>query len=148
MYVVLMSCSFKIDVVLLYFFFFKQKTAYEMRISDWSSDVCSSDLRQSGRRRLGRGRLPVHGRAGRNPDGADHHDAQRTGCGAGRVGRGAGRRGVSAQRRVLGAQCQLAALSALAHSDGGPLRRDAELKALAVGSDGSGSPSGDRKTVV
>src|SRR3546814_4781347 len=30
--------------VLLLFFFFKQKTAYEMRISDWSSDVCSSDL--------------------------------------------------------------------------------------------------------
>src|SRR3546814_7042811 len=29
----------------LCFFFFKQKTAYEMRISDWSSDVCSSDLR-------------------------------------------------------------------------------------------------------
>src|SRR3546814_3116745 len=32
-----MSCVF-------YVFFFKQKTAYEMRISDWSSDVCSSDL--------------------------------------------------------------------------------------------------------
>src|SRR3546814_7926723 len=30
--------------VSLSFFFFKQKTAYEMRISDWSSDVCSSDL--------------------------------------------------------------------------------------------------------
>src|SRR3546814_20173586 len=30
--------------MLLSFFFFKQKTAYEMRISDWSSDVCSSDL--------------------------------------------------------------------------------------------------------
>src|SRR3546814_14004924 len=30
------------------FFFFKQKTAYEMRISDWSSDVCSSDLRSDG----------------------------------------------------------------------------------------------------
>src|SRR3546814_4562536 len=29
---------------LMMFFFFKQKTAYEMRISDWSSDVCSSDL--------------------------------------------------------------------------------------------------------
>src|SRR3546814_9011134 len=29
----------------LLLFFFKQKTAYEMRISDWSSDVCSSDLR-------------------------------------------------------------------------------------------------------
>src|SRR3546814_14200582 len=30
---------------MLCFFFFKQKTAYDMRISDWSSDVCSSDLR-------------------------------------------------------------------------------------------------------
>src|SRR3546814_3515119 len=34
----------------LFFFFFKQKTAYEMRISDWSSDVCSSDLPLSGSR--------------------------------------------------------------------------------------------------
>src|SRR3546814_1660704 len=35
-----------VSVLLVYvvFFFFKQKTAYEMRISDWSSDVCSSDL--------------------------------------------------------------------------------------------------------
>src|SRR3546814_5182026 len=33
----LLLCTFS-------FFFFKQKTAYEMRISDWSSDVCSSDL--------------------------------------------------------------------------------------------------------
>src|SRR3546814_7187223 len=31
-------------IVGVFFFFFKQKTAYEMRISDWSSDVCSSDL--------------------------------------------------------------------------------------------------------
>src|SRR3546814_15526483 len=31
-------------VLLFFFFFFKRKTAYEMRISDWSSDVCSSDL--------------------------------------------------------------------------------------------------------
>src|SRR3546814_9470860 len=29
---------------MLFFFLFKQKTSYEMRISDWSSDVCSSDL--------------------------------------------------------------------------------------------------------
>src|SRR3546814_508776 len=34
-------------VLFFYFFFFKQKTAYEMRISDWSSDVCSSDLSPS-----------------------------------------------------------------------------------------------------
>src|SRR3546814_13968523 len=33
---------------LFIFFFFKQKTAYEMRISDWSSDVCSSDLQDRG----------------------------------------------------------------------------------------------------
>src|SRR3546814_20837926 len=32
--------------LIVFFFFFKQKTAYEMRISDWSSDVCSSDLLQ------------------------------------------------------------------------------------------------------
>src|SRR3546814_8169598 len=31
-------------LIMLCFFFFKQKTAYELRISDWSSDVCSSDL--------------------------------------------------------------------------------------------------------
>src|SRR3546814_18322250 len=31
-------------ICVIFFFFFKQKTAYEMRISDWSSDVCSSDL--------------------------------------------------------------------------------------------------------
>src|SRR3546814_3561914 len=35
-------------MVCLFFFFFKQKTAYEMRISDWSSDVCSSDLADIG----------------------------------------------------------------------------------------------------
>src|SRR3546814_4003450 len=40
-----------------FFFFFKQKTAYEMRISDWSSDVCSSDLWQSATLLLG-GRAP------------------------------------------------------------------------------------------
>src|SRR3546814_2564459 len=43
-----MMCYFCTVFVLIFlfllFFFFKQKTAYEMRISDWSSDVCSSDL--------------------------------------------------------------------------------------------------------
>src|SRR3546814_6641663 len=37
-------CFLHAVYVLDFFFFFKQKTAYEMRISDWSSDVCSSDL--------------------------------------------------------------------------------------------------------
>src|SRR3546814_4809974 len=37
-------------MVVFVVFFFKQKTAYEMRISDWSSDVCSSDLRANAHR--------------------------------------------------------------------------------------------------
>src|SRR3546814_5004670 len=49
--------------MIIVFFFFKQKTAYEMRISDWSSDVCSSDLH------LGEGLatvvvVVVHGKGG------------------------------------------------------------------------------------
>src|SRR3546814_1038674 len=62
-----------------FFFFFKQKTAYEMRISDWSSDVCSSDLaclsapgRGEGdlrRRRRSRGRSFL-----RRADRAEHAD--------------------------------------------------------------------------
>src|SRR3546814_7976902 len=41
---VLYLCLMFVGVCMIFFFFFKQKTAYEMRISDWSSDVCSSDL--------------------------------------------------------------------------------------------------------
>src|SRR3546814_923982 len=44
-----------------HFFCFKQKTAYEMRISDWSSDVCSSDLRALQHRRLTPQRAEPHG---------------------------------------------------------------------------------------
>src|SRR3546814_17342641 len=44
------------DPYLVVVFFFKQKTAYEMRISDWSSDVCSSDLLRSQRNLVGAGR--------------------------------------------------------------------------------------------
>src|SRR3546814_4691755 len=49
------------------FFFFKQKTAYEMRISDWSSDVCSSDLARVGRlpaERMGSGLRHCRGSGG------------------------------------------------------------------------------------
>src|SRR3546814_5980133 len=47
LYYVYLSLGRSVVFCLLFccvFFFFKQKTAYEMRISDWSSDVCSSDL--------------------------------------------------------------------------------------------------------
>src|SRR3546814_20918136 len=58
------------DLVLCIFFFFKQKTAYEMRISDWSSDVCSSDLQSErlvlrAKHRLERDRGAIPG--------VDHH---------------------------------------------------------------------------
>src|SRR3546814_2433574 len=44
MYVLSLSLRDLVCVLVVIVFFFKQKTAYEMRISDWSSDVCSSDL--------------------------------------------------------------------------------------------------------
>src|SRR3546814_1236420 len=55
--------------VLCYFFFFKQKTAYEMRISDWSSDVCSSDLQTAAHKAPGYAIAnislkPIHGIGG------------------------------------------------------------------------------------
>src|SRR3546814_15924085 len=60
---------------MVFVFFFKQKTEYEMRISDWSSDVCSSDLLVAGH------------------DGGSHRlrDGERAGRGGGKVG-GAGHR--------------------------------------------------------
>src|SRR3546814_8917895 len=69
---------------MLVFFFFKQKTAYEMRISDWNSDVCSSDLalaeRESSRRfspfRSNDGRWKNHHDQARGSC-ADHSDRRR-----------------------------------------------------------------------
>src|SRR3546814_10707960 len=45
-------------------FFFKQKTAYEMRISDWSSDVCSSDLVRRARKQMGLSQGELSDKAG------------------------------------------------------------------------------------
>src|SRR3546814_9678774 len=61
----------------LFFFFFKQKTAYEMRISDWSSDVCSSDLPERLGATQGRRERTEH-EAG-HQEGVDQeaHDAER-----------------------------------------------------------------------
>src|SRR3546814_20058886 len=70
-------------VVCLVFFFFKQKTAYEMRISDWSSDVCSSDLGVALEQRLlAKLRRDPHGR---QPEGGF------AGVGAGQIDLAAGR---------------------------------------------------------
>src|SRR3546814_4599672 len=85
------------------FFFFKQKTAYEMRISDWSSDVCSSDLGRLFACAGPAGRPGVHG-----PDRETHHRpraqlaAHRLPAGLGYRAHAAGRR--SEERRV-GKEC-------------------------------------------
>src|SRR3546814_11676223 len=73
----------------LVFFFFKQKTAYEMRISDWSSDVCSSDLH-------------------RRPCPADAGDGRALLCGE----PGLGRRGDGGRHRLGGAAGALPAVAA------------------------------------
>src|SRR3546814_1110923 len=55
------------------FFFFKQKTAYEMRISDWSSDVCSSDLIRDRDQVPGKAAKPAH--EGTDEERSGHVDA-------------------------------------------------------------------------
>src|SRR3546814_4477728 len=77
-------------LLLFMFFFFKHKTAYDMRISDWSSDVCSSDL---GTGRPG-GKACFRRQAVRPPL-ARSGDDQRSAAG----GRACGQKGRSAERR-------------------------------------------------
>src|SRR3546814_6121072 len=88
--------------MLLCFFFFKQKTAYEMRISDWSSDVCSSDLRRGGgavARRQRLADLPA-GHAAEREMGAALRRAAVQRPGDGRVRRGVG--GLGPRARQIG----------------------------------------------
>src|SRR3546814_3361604 len=55
------------------FFFFKQKTAYEMRISDWSADVCSSDLRDQPQGQPRHRQAPSEAVGQDRPEGAGCH---------------------------------------------------------------------------
>src|SRR3546814_8320951 len=69
------DCKTLLYVCWFLFFFFKQKTAYEMRISDWSSDVCSSDLQARHARIPGAVILAVlRANARRRAIGAAKHD--------------------------------------------------------------------------
>src|SRR3546814_18953754 len=99
--------------VVSFFFFFKQKTAYEMRISDWSSDVCSSDLEDGNR-----------GAGGQGQCAGEDQEAER-----------------GVHRRVLGSGRVAALLARVAMVGcGGPLavvRRD--WKSVVEGRSGSGS---------
>src|SRR3546814_11872327 len=102
--VILNLVLFFLLVLLLFFvfFFFKQKTAYEMRISDWSSDVCSSDLGNRDRagppgkptRRATNGRRPVRAR--------DDLDRQAQQCRQGARYRATGARHARRQRHLGG----------------------------------------------
>src|SRR3546814_4048177 len=56
-----MASGFVFFICVIFFFCFKQKTSYEMRISDWSSDVCSSDLRTLDEARLLTSRALTYG---------------------------------------------------------------------------------------
>src|SRR3546814_3673651 len=92
----------------LYFVFFKQKTAYELRISDWSSDVCSSDLTRpasrgvagGGTRRAGAAGRARGGRAGRLIWGQSLRQQPLPASARQRGGGGQGGRGRSEERRV------------------------------------------------
>src|SRR3546814_2195701 len=96
--------------VYVFFFFFKQKTAYEMRISDWSSDVCSSDLLSADQRRDAAGGVSAgfHFRSVGVPDAHAHigdrgrlDDDQLVAADAGMaVGKRGGERGRHRQRRL------------------------------------------------
>src|SRR3546814_8445223 len=78
------------DLCIVFFIFFKQKTAYEMRISDWSSDVCSSDLCHQGKKPV---RPQVSGHR------AQHVPVRRQGCAEAGMAR---REGETPRRRSAG----------------------------------------------
>src|SRR3546814_3149324 len=91
-----------ISYVVLLVFFFKQKTAYEMRISDWSSDVCSSDLGQVLAVHLhGLERAPA---LGKRVAAAAGDDRAQQGLAIG--GQKAGRRGHQAPMKIGRASCR------------------------------------------
>src|SRR3546814_9525945 len=81
LFFVLFTIFFLFWFFVLFFFFFKQKTAYEMRISDWSSDVCSSDLIGGVIRRYSENRAADRARRIRDPGGplcaGDREDSRR-----------------------------------------------------------------------
>src|SRR3546814_14666233 len=121
--------------MLLFFFFFKQKTAYEMRISDWSSDVCYSDL--------------VRGCSGAGLAFAVDDELER-----GELAQAHGAAGVELLGRYadLGAEAELLAVDEAGggvHDDGGGVDLAGEaLCGSPVGGDERLAVAGDRKSGV
>src|SRR3546814_20929309 len=121
-------------IYVVFFFFFKQKTAYEMRISDWSSDVCSSDLHDQ----------PRHRRATRV---ADLCVARRTDrIGAVREGRRDQGQGEAARRHLLDGAGRGASGGGLGAAGTAEGKSVASGKSVAVRVDFGGSSEVYRKT--
>src|SRR3546814_8050871 len=116
-----------------YFFFFKQKTAYDLRISDWSSDVCSSDLAELRQRRQECMACPTRRsgkRSGFENVGESSRGPPRKQIGAHQPSRVLGKVGAVSKRRRRADRSGLSAAVVRGH---GPLLR---VRA----------PSGDRKS--
>src|SRR3546814_4224065 len=89
------------------FFFFKQKTAYEMRMSDWSSDVCSSDLVQRSHRPSGH--QAGHDDGGQEEEHARHRQQDRqilAQAGGGPIPQGGGAKPLCHSPVILGVCCR------------------------------------------
>src|SRR3546814_20991764 len=82
----------------MFVFFFKQKTAYELRISDWSSDVCSSDLQYRGEAAGLLRHRPQVGRSRSRPSWQPHLIAKR-------ISRCRRRFGLRSEERRVGKEC-------------------------------------------
>src|SRR3546814_5326000 len=85
-------------IVMFVVFFFNQKTAYEMRISDWSSDVCSSDLVQTGQDAVDDRALPHRLSHEPEPQGEAHERQDE-------VGRRPGEDHERSEERRVGQEC-------------------------------------------
>src|SRR3546814_1075916 len=90
-------------MVCLFVFVFKQKTAYEMRISDWSADVCSSDLSVARRLRIADARAMLRRPAHGQQIAADLRAARR--LAAGRLLDPRHRHAIRSEERRVGKEC-------------------------------------------
>src|SRR3546814_14822346 len=111
-----------------FFFFFKQKTAYEMRISDWSSDVCSSDLMALGAqtKATGTNSIVIGG-----------NFAEASGTGAIAIGTGPNTKASADNALALGSNAAATNQNSVALGAGSTTDRD---NSVSVGSAGNGGP--------
>src|SRR3546814_5497609 len=126
----------------MFFVFFKQKTAYEMRISDWSSDVCSSDLKRQVRALGGQRLAGCHQR---------HRMCHAPDEAAGRLGQGHQQPRPQGKRRSSAQGSEGRPLMGTSTAYGGPGGGTTLVPSWlgdAGGGDAPAAPTGDRKGVA